>query len=206
MHATYGASPRVEVHGDSSQTFCFVPSHIDFVIGELVRNSSKATVKHHLQSDGGRLTNLPPVKIIMAASDEAIQFKVADTAGGIPRSQLRNVWSYRSKSIKRWGQGIGLGLPLARLYAMYFGGSMHAVPMEGHGTDCYVAFNRLAHENCEKILQVPCFTSAARAEQERAAMESEERPNQGRWRHAIRLFDAQGRRTSHANRATTVDV
>lgn len=196
IHESFGASPRIEVIGDRAQTFSFAPSHIEFVIGELLLNAAKATVKKHLESDAGRLTTLPPVKIIVAASEAHVTIKVADTAGGIPRSQLRNVWSYRGKSAKRWGQGIGLGLPLARLYAKYFGGSMHAVPMEGHGTDCYVVFNRLAHANNEKILKVPSFTAAARDEESRAAKELEERPNQGRWRHASRLFDAQARRAS----------
>ena len=66
--------------------------------------------------------------------------------------------------------------------------------MEGYGTDCYVVFNRLAHQNSEKILKVPSFVTAAQEEEERAAMEAEERPNQGRRRHANRLFDAQSRR------------
>ena len=30
----------------------------------------------------------------------------------------------------------GLGLPIARLYAKYFGGSLHLTPVEGYGTDC----------------------------------------------------------------------
>lgn len=199
MHETFGASPAIIIHGCKGQTFSFVPSHIEFVVGELLNNAAKATVKHHLQSDAGRLTNLPPVKVIMAASPEQITIKVADTGGGIPRSQLKNVWAYRGKTTKRWGQGVGLGLPLARLYAKYFGGDMNAVPMEGHGTDCYVRFNRLADDNAEQLLKVPSFIQAARLTEMAAAMESEERPVQGKWRHAIRLFDAQQRRVSVAS-------
>ena len=33
---------------------------------------------------------------------------------------------------------VGLGLPLARLYAKYFGGTLHLAPMEGYGTDGYI--------------------------------------------------------------------
>ena len=77
--------------------------------------------------------------------------RVLTPTARLPRlcAQLRNVWSYRGKTAKRWGQGVGLGLPLARLYAKYFGGNLQAVPMEGHGTDCYVRVRTLppAHSN-----------------------------------------------------------
>jgi hypothetical protein len=37
----------------------------------------------------------------------------------------------------RWKSGgKGLGLPIARLYAKYFGGSLYLTPVEGYGTDC----------------------------------------------------------------------
>ena len=71
---------------------------------------------------------------------------------------------------------------------------MSLVPMEGHGTDAYVIFNRLAQANSETIIQVPCFFTAAREEEARAAMQSEERPNQGRRRPQFRVFDAMYRR------------
>ena len=102
---------------------------------------------------------LPPMRVVVAAGDGEVTIKVADEGGGLPRSRLRGVWSYRG----RWAGGHadpalqgkadlhGLGLPIARLYAKYFGGSLALVPIEGHGTDCYVTFNRLPEENAEQI-------------------------------------------------------
>ena len=55
---------------------------------------------------------------------------MSDEAGGIARSQLADVWMYNSWRLR--GGGTGMGLPLARLYAMYFGGSLQLFPMEGH--------------------------------------------------------------------------
>ena len=43
----------------------------------------------------------------------------------------------------------GLGLLLARCYAKYFGGTLHMIPVEGYGVDCYVRFNRLSGDNRE---------------------------------------------------------
>ena len=60
-----------------------------------------------------------------------VVIKVSDEAGGIARSQLADVWMYNSWRLR--GGGTGMGLPLARLYAMYFGGSLQLFPMEGRG-------------------------------------------------------------------------
>lgn len=38
--------------------------------------------------------------------------------------------------------GFGMGLPLSRLYARYFGGSLKLRPMEGYGTDAYIHLHR----------------------------------------------------------------
>ena len=39
----------------------------------------------------------------------------------------------------------GFGLPLARLYARYFGGNIHIQSMYGVGTDVYVNLNHLGN-------------------------------------------------------------
>ena len=77
----------------------------------------------------------PPSHIYIQISDHIsisghqVVIKVSDEAGGIARSQLADVWMYNSWRLRG---GAGMGLPLARLYAMYFGGSLQLFPMEGH--------------------------------------------------------------------------
>ena len=103
---------------------------------------------------------LPPMRVVVAAGDGEVTIKVADEGGGLPRSRLRGVWSYRG----RWAGGHadpalqgkadlhGLGLPIARLYAKYFGGSLHLTPVEGYGTDCYATFTSRADASCASLL------------------------------------------------------
>jgi hypothetical protein len=88
----------------------------------------------------------------ISTSGHQVVIKVSDEAGGIARSQLADVWMYNSGRLRG---GTGMGLPLARLYAMYFGGSLQLFPMEGYGTDAYATFNRLGDANSEHCLNAP---------------------------------------------------
>ena len=40
---------------------------------------------------------LPPMRVVVAAGDGEVTIKVADEGGGLPRSRLRGVWSYRGR-------------------------------------------------------------------------------------------------------------
>jgi len=40
----------------------------------------------------------------------------------------------------------GVGLPISRLYAQYFGGDLKLLSLEGHGTDVFLYLSRLDHE------------------------------------------------------------
>ena len=83
-----------------------------------------------------------------------------DEGGGIARSRLAEVWSYRGARLAG-GFGLaarsdadelvrspeasaGLGLPLARLHCKFFGGSLHLTPMED-GTDSNTNINTDFH-------------------------------------------------------------
>ena len=72
-------------------------------------------------------------------------------------------WSYRGRwegghaepALQESGAGVdlkGLGLPIARLYAKYFGGSLHLTPVEGYGTDCYATFASRPDASCASLL------------------------------------------------------
>jgi len=166
----HGTCPHVSVIGDREHTFTYLPSHIYFIVNELLKNACSATVRH-MQRSGEPLSpgELPPVRVIVARGEEDMTIKIEDQGGGIARSKLGDVWSYKGS----WSNldtadepelrtpivggdaaplaKRGLGLPISRLYAKYFGGTLHLTPMEGYGTDCYVKLNRLGDNCCENL-------------------------------------------------------
>jgi len=91
-------------------------------------------------------TNIRHVLTLNHSGEHDVTIKVADEGGGIPRSKLADVWSYRgsklvggqcaavptgSDLIRASEASAGLGLPLSRLHCKFFGGTLHLTPMEG---------------------------------------------------------------------------
>jgi pyruvate dehydrogenase kinase 2/3/4 len=58
---------------------------------ELLKNSMRATMDWH-GVDG----DIPPIKVVIAdgQDNEDVVIKVSDEGGGIPRSNMKKIWSY----------------------------------------------------------------------------------------------------------------
>jgi pyruvate dehydrogenase kinase 2/3/4 len=163
--AHLGECPDIKLFGNPGRTFTAVPSHVHFIISELLKNSCRATVEHW-RARSGKASLLPPVKVIVASGREDMTIKVVDEGGGIKRSDLPLVWSYLFSSAPSppaqelrddmpWAPshgftetlaGDGMGLPLASLYARYFGGSLSLRPMESFGCEAYVHLHMLSNK------------------------------------------------------------
>ena len=187
----FGFAPTVVVRGRVDLTFSYLPTHLHYIVLELIKNSMRATVEFHKDrvlsrpsfslvassnKEGSKFhrsnkrLDFPPVTIIIADSpnNEDVVIKICDEGGGIPRSAMNNIWSYLfttadpdiQKSVLKPiddGEeesnskaatspilaGLGVGLPLARNYARYFGGDLDLISLEGYGTDAYLYLPRL---------------------------------------------------------------
>lgn len=60
----HGDAPDVTIHGRTDLYFPYVPSHISYVLLELLKNSMRATVESH------GLDKMPPIRIIIADGEE----------------------------------------------------------------------------------------------------------------------------------------
>ncbi|KAG5183205.1 pyruvate dehydrogenase kinase [Tribonema minus] len=161
----YGDAPDVTLHGRLDLTFSYVPSHLHYIMMELIKNSMRATVEYH----GLDEIDMYPIRIVIADGEENedVVIKVADEGGGIRRSYMNRIWSYLfttadpavQKGFIELGEvesdhakesplaGLGYGLPISRSYARYFGGDLSVMSMEGYGTDAFVHCSRLGHHS-----------------------------------------------------------
>jgi len=161
----YGCCPQIELvdrNLDKNKTgFTYVPHHLQYMVAELLKNSCRATVDKHYGED-----DMPPIRVVVVQGKEDVTIKVCDQGGGAPRSTMEKIWKFAhstSPSLEQetefakdsfsGGKIRGFGLPLARIYARYFGGELTLLSMEGHGVDAYLYLPRLGYQ-CEKLPQL----------------------------------------------------
>jgi len=112
---------------------------------------------HHNDSDGGihDAPTLPPIKVVVTKGAEDVTIKIEDRGGGMPRSVTQRIWTFAHSTLSKEGRTReeqydfgkdeftgghmrGFGLPLARIYARYFGGEVTIKSIEGYGVDAYL--------------------------------------------------------------------
>ena len=98
---------------------------------------------------------LPSIRVVVTKGAEDVTIKIADRGGGMPRSVTKRIWTFAHSTLSQEGRTRedkydfgrdeftgghirGFGLPLARIYARYFGGEVTIKSMEGYGVDAYL--------------------------------------------------------------------
>eukprot|EP00928_Gymnodinium_smaydae_P012587 TRINITY_DN14567_c0_g3_i1.p1 TRINITY_DN14567_c0_g3~~TRINITY_DN14567_c0_g3_i1.p1 ORF type:complete len:444 (+),score=89.89 TRINITY_DN14567_c0_g3_i1:40-1371(+) len=150
-----------------NRNFTYVPSHLHVSCSVLLQNACFAVAQacttgklnRAVVDETGAPSSMPVVSAIFAYGQDEVAIRVSDQGGGIARSDLDMAWSYFGGSDSRGfrhsaplgsGNPLGVGLPLARLHARYYGGDLVLKSIEGFGTDAYLFLNRLG-SNCEKL-------------------------------------------------------
>jgi len=175
---SHGMVPEIQIldctpERYASSTFTYVPHHLQYTLAELLNNSCRATIRKHMEGvdDISSYQNeelresLPPVRVVIAKGAEDVTIKIADKGGGVPRSVLDQMWTFAHSGAKS-GENEdnarietdsvscfnirGFGLPMARIYARYFGGELTLKSMEGYGVDAYLYLPVLGH-SCENL-------------------------------------------------------
>uniref|UniRef100_A0A7S3NMF4 Protein-serine/threonine kinase n=1 Tax=Aureoumbra lagunensis TaxID=44058 RepID=A0A7S3NMF4_9STRA len=178
----HGNSPQVQVRGNLDATFTYPPQHCRYILLELLKNATRATAENFSTSIESH-EHLPPVEVIVVAGDEDISLKISDVGGGFTRTQKRSACSWFFSSYDFPAQdtteqeepqthsflndpglltsGHGIGIPLSRITARYFGGSLELFGLQGYGVDAYVHLSRLGTD-CENLPSRVRFSPASR--------------------------------------------
>jgi signal transduction histidine kinase len=143
---SYGFAPRVNVTvSTTGMKVPVIPDHVRYITQEVLKNAIRATCDNHGPA-------APPVEVSIHQGTFDVMIKVADRGGGLSREVERRVWDYGFTTagadaprdgFRKALAGYGVGLPLCRLYARYFGGDINLHHMFGHGTEVLINLNRL---------------------------------------------------------------
>ncbi|PNP48338.1 hypothetical protein TGAMA5MH_00622 [Trichoderma gamsii] len=185
--------PEIKIDGHLNASFPYILSHLEYIVGELLRNSVQAVIEHHQKQSDHASSPPPPVEVTICEAQEHVIIRISDRGGGIPREELPYLWSFSKgpqsqKRLKNLGQvprmaatmqelhvtdelgradlkaptylgslssltsrppnlRLGMGLPLSRVYAEYWAGSLNLHSLEGYGVDAFLQISRLGNKN-----------------------------------------------------------
>ncbi|KAJ5836973.1 hypothetical protein N7447_002999 [Penicillium robsamsonii] len=180
--------PAITVKGHADATFPYILSHLEYIIGELLRNSVQAVIEKYQHSDQPP----PPIEVLVCETPQHVIMRVSDQGGGIPREILPYLWSFSkgprtqtrlenlgrvpamaatmqdlqvshefrhiNRDLHHEGSldtltsrppdlRLGMGLPMSRVYAEYWAGSLELHSLEGYGVDAFLQISKLGNKN-----------------------------------------------------------
>ena len=147
------------VIGDPKITSTYISSHVWYVLTELLKNACRVVIEVHgnrSHSERGAL-GVPPVLVTITHGADEVQIRVLDHGTGISDELRKLIWSYMFTTVDKMKQqlqvaGCGVGLPVSKLYAGYFGGSLNLADYkEGEGALFTVIFSH-RHSSVEQLV------------------------------------------------------
>lgn len=88
--------PDIKVEGHLDATFPYILSHLEYIIGELLRNSIQAVIEQRKFKDA----KPPPIEVLICETPQHVIIRISDQGGGIPTEILSHLWSF-SKGPRR---------------------------------------------------------------------------------------------------------
>ncbi|KAI9659776.1 MAG: hypothetical protein M1829_006538 [Trizodia sp. TS-e1964] len=181
--------PKIIIEGHLDTTFPYILSHLEYIVGELIRNSIQALVERHKGQKGSP----PSITILICEAPQHVIIRISDQGGGLPWELLPVIWSFTkgprsNMQLKNLLQvpkmaatmqeltvpeeiletdfntakhessltsltsrppnlRLGMGLPMSRVYAEYWAGSLELHSLEGYGVDAFLQISKLGNKN-----------------------------------------------------------
>lgn len=90
------AIPEIHLNGHLDATFPYILSHLEYIIGELLRNSIQAVIEQRQSKDA----KPPPIEVLICETSQHVIIRISDQGGGISTEVLPHLWSF-SKGPRR---------------------------------------------------------------------------------------------------------
>jgi pyruvate dehydrogenase kinase 2/3/4 len=180
--------PEINIKGHLDATFPYILGHLEYIIGELLRNSIQAVMEKYRDSTA----DPPPIEVLICEASQYVTLRISDRGGGVPREIFPTLWSfskgprtqdrlenlgqvptlaatmqelevplemepsikgsYREGSLSTLSSRppnlrLGMGLPMSRVYAEYWAGSLELHSLEGYGVDAFLQISKLGNKN-----------------------------------------------------------
>ncbi|KKY18381.1 putative pyruvate dehydrogenase kinase [Phaeomoniella chlamydospora] len=82
--------PQINIRGHTEATFPYILSQLEYIIGELLRNSVQALMAKYEASK----TEPPPIDVLICEAPQHVIIRISDQGGGIPRDIVPYLWSF----------------------------------------------------------------------------------------------------------------
>lgn len=82
--------PEIRIQGHVNATFPYVLSHLEYIIGELLRNSVQAVMAKYKDPKHPP----PPIDVLICEAPQHVVIRISDQGGGIPREITPFLWSF----------------------------------------------------------------------------------------------------------------
>lgn len=155
-----GAAPRIVIHDESCQRAMASKAHVHYILSEIFKNALRAVVEHWGPECRESGKPLPAIKCEVTQGEAEATLKISDMGGGISQTRMDDIWKYSFSTSRSCDEsrkksaspmcGYGIGLPMSRMYARYFGGDLAICSVAGVGTDVYYRLSFRGTE-CENL-------------------------------------------------------
>jgi len=162
----YMDSPKLVLSNPRNVKSSYVPSHLNYIFFEIIKNAMKATMERYEKDED--VTSIPNINVGIYEGENDVTVKISDFGYGAELSESHRWFDYMyttsdegvydsdfsRNSRSSIMSGFGVGLPLSRLYARYFSGDLKVLTRQGGGTDVYIY---LKTKNVEKREVLPNY-------------------------------------------------
>lgn len=138
-------APAITIDPGPDVDFAYVADHIEYILYQVLLNAMQ-------RSDA-------PIRVTICTNHTDVFFRISDQAGGISNQAYRQLWSFGGSTttppeechqVKTWAATtqvpLGMGLPMSKVYAEYWGGDINLQTLDGWGSDAYVRIPKLGDQ------------------------------------------------------------